>query len=76
MTAGLDYSMRVLIALRAGAAEPFILCDRFGPSYSQALRDLRRKGYVVDLASGQVAITELGRANCLTRRVKQRPQNG
>lgn len=71
MTAGFDYSMRVLIALRAGAAEPFVLCDRFGPNYSQALSDLRRKGYVVDLASGQVAITDLGRANCLTRRVKK-----
>lgn len=71
MSAGLDYSMRVLIALRAGDAATFELSDRFGVNYSQALTSLRRKGFVIDLPSGLVSMTALGRSNCPTRRIKK-----
>lgn len=71
MTVGVDFSMRVLIALRAGDVAPFELCERFGANYSQALTVLRRKGFVVDLPSGLVSMTALGRSHCPTRRQKK-----
>lgn len=71
MTAGLDYSMRVLIALRAGPTDPYVLSERFGANYSTALSTLRRNGFVVDKANGEVSITELGRIHCPTRRAQK-----
>ena len=71
MTIGLDFSRRVLLALRAGNADTFTLAERFGANYSQALTALRRKGFVIDLPSGEVSMTPLGREHCPSRRPKK-----
>ena len=71
MSTGLNFNMRLLMALRAGDVAPFELSERFGVNYSKALTALRRKGFVMDLPSGQVSMTPLGREHCPSRRPKK-----
>ena len=68
---GLNFNMRLLMALRAGDATTFTLRERFGDNYSMALSFLRRNGFVRYLPSGEVSMTPLGREHCPSRRTKK-----
>ena len=68
---GLNFNMRLLIALRAGDTDQFTLRERFGDNYSVALSFLRSNGFARDLPSGGVSITPLGREHCPSRRPKK-----